>query len=85
MIVEFDKYFEKSIKKLKSQSLAQSIADVVINVEQATTLQDINALKKLVGFKNYFRIRIGDYRVGLRLVNPNTVRFIIVAHRKDNL
>ena len=83
MIVEFDRHFEKSIKKLKNQPLAQHIEESIINAEQAINLHNIHSIKKLVGFKDYYRIRIGDYRVGIKLINSNTIRFILVAHRKD--
>jgi mRNA interferase RelE/StbE len=35
------------------------------------------------GFKNYYRIRMGDYRVGIELENSTTIRIIIVEHRKN--
>jgi len=35
------------------------------------------------GFKTFYRIRIGDYRIGIELENPTTLRFIIVLHRKN--
>jgi mRNA interferase RelE/StbE len=34
------------------------------------------------GFKTFYRIRIGDYRVGIEL-KKDTVWFITIATRKD--
>jgi mRNA interferase RelE/StbE len=39
-------------------------------------------VKKLVGFKEAFRIRLGNYRVGVFLEGENVI-FARVAHRKD--
>ncbi len=35
------------------------------------------------GFKTFYRIRLGDYRVGVELEADLMVRFIIIAHRKE--
>ncbi len=40
------------------------------------------ALKKLKGFDGAYRIRIGDYRVGLFIVQE-TITFARVLHRKE--
>ncbi|HEY4721787.1 MAG TPA: type II toxin-antitoxin system RelE/ParE family toxin [Anaerolineae bacterium] len=39
-------------------------------------------IKKLQGGTNYYRIRVGDYRVGL-VVESDTVTFVRFLHRKD--
>ena len=35
------------------------------------------------GFTDFYRIRIGDYRVGIELENDNSVTFLKLKHRKD--
>jgi len=83
MNVEFDHSFEKALRKLKDTAIKARLKRVVATVELADTLADIPNLRKLTGFSSYYRIRIGDYRVGIEFVAPDTVRFITVAHRKD--
>ena len=39
-------------------------------------------LKKLKGFKTAYRIRIGDYRIGV-FIDGDIVEFARVVHRKD--
>ncbi|MDM8520930.1 type II toxin-antitoxin system RelE/ParE family toxin [Anaerolineales bacterium HSG6] len=40
--------------------------------------------KKLVGYQEYYRIRFGSYRVGLRIDSENNmVEFRRVLHRKE--
>lgn len=82
MKVEFDRSFEKSIRKLSNRTIADSVEAVIQDVESAKSIEDIRGLKKLTGHKDYYRIRKGDFRIGFRL-EGNTVRFIIVANRKD--
>ncbi len=53
--------------------------------EQSSTFQslhDIKGLSKLKGYQNYFRLRFGNYRVGLRF-EKGTLTFERVLNRKD--
>lgn len=83
MIVEFDKSFEKSIDKVKDKSILPKIETIIADLENAKSFQEIKNLKKLSGFKTYYRIRLGVYRIGLEKIAETTIRLIIVAHRKD--
>ncbi len=46
------------------------------------SMRDIRNLKKLKGYKNLFRIKIGDFRIGIFIEN-DTVEFARVVHHKD--
>jgi len=83
MIVEFDRSFPKSLEKVNDSKILKRIIKIIIEIEKAPSLKEINNCKKLTGYKNYFRIRIGDYRLGIELINQQTIRFILLAHRKD--
>ena len=83
MIIEFDKSFEKSFEKLKNKSLFPKIEKTIIEFENARSLTELSNIKKLTGYKSYYRLRIGEYRLGFEKITENTFRFIIVAHRKD--
>jgi mRNA interferase RelE/StbE len=82
MEVEFTKTFSKQIDTLLDESLKVRLAHVVQNVISANTLQDIVNLKKLKGHQAAYRIRIGDYRVGL-FFEEGVIVFAYLAHRKD--
>jgi mRNA interferase RelE/StbE len=83
MKVEFDKSFDKSLEKIRDKSLFPKIERIINNLEKAKSIADIPNLKKLSGFKDYYRIRIGDYRLGIEKINNTTLRLIIIANRKD--
>ena len=61
MNVEYSKDFEKSVKKLSGKMLG-SIRKVITEVKNAENIKEITDCKKLVGYRNVYRIRIGDYR-----------------------
>ena len=74
--------FEKDIEKIRMQSVKDDIADAIEQVEQADELPAVTNVKKLKGFKTAYRIRIGDYRIGV-FIDGDTVEFARVVHRKD--
>jgi mRNA interferase RelE/StbE len=82
MIVEFDKSFGKSIEKLKDQTVLAKIEKLILKMETATSITEITGVKKLSGHKTYYRIRIGDYRMGFEKIGEK-IRLIVIANRKD--
>ena len=82
MIVQIDKSFAKDAERIKDQRLLNRIANCIIQVVETESLDKINSVKRMKGETCYYRIRLGDYRVGLR-VDGDTVIFIRVLHRKE--
>jgi mRNA interferase RelE/StbE len=82
MKVEFKKSFLKELQKLKNKGLKNSIADCIVQVESAKNITQIKNIKKLEGYTLYYRIRVGDYRIGVKVENE-IVYFAAFEHRKD--
>jgi mRNA interferase RelE/StbE len=40
-------------------------------------------IRKMQGYGNYYRIRIGDYRIGCEIETGNRITFYRVKNRKD--
>ena len=83
MIVRFDKSFIKALDKIKDKTVLKRIESVIQKAEGAEVLEQISNTKKLIGFTVYYRIKIGDYRIGLELISSNEIRLITILHRKD--
>ena len=83
MTVEFDRSFLKSLSNIKDKSILKRIKNIILRLENSDNLKDVRNIRKLTGFKTYYRIRIGDYRLGFESIDENTIRLLIVAHRKD--
>ena len=58
------------------------IEKVILDVENATSLSQIKNLKKLKGQTKYYRIRLGDYRIGL-YIEDQIIEFTTIGNRKD--
>ena len=82
MEIKIDKSFQKDIRRIKDKYVLQRIANTVANVQRAKTLDEVKSLKKIQGTQSMYRIRIGDYRLGI-IVADSTVEFIRCLHRKD--
>ena len=59
MKVEFSKAFIKASKRLSGKML-DSLRRTIAEVKAAKDIQDITDCKKLVGYHNIYRIRLGE-------------------------
>lgn len=82
MIIIIDKSFEKDTYNIDSKSIRINVAHCIKNVQIAESIVNIKDLKKLKGFCNEYRIKVGNYRLGIR-IEKGTVKFIRCLHRKD--
>lgn len=83
MKVEFDKSFLKSLDKIQDSKILRKIEKVILNCESSTKISEIQNVRKLSGFSNYYRIKLSSYRIGFELKDKSNIRFIIITHRKD--
>ena len=82
MNVFFRKSFQKDLLKLRNSRLNELVGRLIQMVEKVQTLSDLPNLKKLKGHKTFYRIRSGEYRIGLQ-INSEGITFVTVGHRKD--
>jgi len=80
--VEFHESFLKDLKAVKDKSVLAKGRTAIEASELADTLDRLTHLKKMRGSREYFRIRIGDFRIGLKL-EGDTLVFIRFLNRKD--
>ena len=83
MRVLFTKSFAKDLRNhKKNQILLQQIQKVIEQVERAETITELTNLKQIKAEGRYYRIRIGDYRLGLAIENDQ-ITFVRVLHRRE--
>ncbi len=82
MNVEFKSSFARDLRKIKEQSVKQQVREAIAAVEAAPTLFEVPGLKKLSAGEHYYRLRIGDYRIGLAF-ESETVVFVRCLPRRD--
>ena len=82
MKTAFRKSFTRDLKKLKDNDMLERVQRVIEEVEAATNLQEIGNLKKMSGTTDFYRIRIGDYRIGPAM-EGDTIEFVRCLARRD--
>lgn len=82
MKVEFLKKFSKDLDAVKSKSVKQSVIRLIELMETVNVPDKIPNTKKLKGYRNAYRTRIGDYRLGFFFEN-STFLLARFLHRKD--
>jgi mRNA interferase RelE/StbE len=80
--VGFRQSFLKDLEGVSDKRLRRRVKVAIEEVEKAEALQQINGLKKLKGGENFYRLRIGDFRVGMAL-EAGRVIFVRLTNRKD--
>ena len=82
MNVQFRASFSKDLRSIKNKNLLDRIRETIEYIEKAQKLPDIANLKKLKGRSIYYRIIVGEYRIGLTIEN-DTVAFVRCLNRKE--
>jgi mRNA interferase RelE/StbE len=82
VLTRFKESFAKDLRRLREQALLRRIRDAIEVVERAGSLAEVAQIKKLSGAGSYYRIRVGEYRIGL-IVEGEAVVFVRVLHRRE--
>lgn len=81
MKIEFRHSFVKDLKKIDAP-VKKQVKELIEQAEKASNLASLENVKRLKGADHYYRIRIGDYRVGIILQGKMLI-FVRFLHRKD--
>jgi len=82
MQVDFTKHFARQLDRTRDEALRDKLRKTVRTVMEAGAVGDISGVKKLKGHPSAYRIRIGDYRIGL-FIEDGKALFAAFEHRKD--
>ncbi len=80
----YEKSFGRDLKKIKDKRLLKQVQKIIAQVESATSLQDLQNVKKLEleGYQTYYRIRVGEHRIGIEVLEGQVI-FVCFLNRKD--
>lgn len=82
MKLSFEASFAKDLKNIRDKPLLKRIEQIIVEVKAAIVLSEIKHLSKMRGHTSFYRIRLGDYRIGIEVVEDEII-FVRVLHRKD--
>ncbi len=83
MKIRYTKRFSKDLDDiLHDVKLKKRLLDVLERLHQIESLAEINDVRKIQGYEEYYRIRLGDYRLGLK-ITKSWIEMLRFLHRKD--
>lgn len=83
MRLRYTKSFEKDIEALRRHAdIRKRLAAIIQNLKTVSSLRELHGVRKIDGYENYYRLRIGDYRLGIKLTG-DTLELIRFLHRKE--
>lgn len=82
MKVRFSITFAKDLEGILDRKLLTRVDSLIEKTKAADRIADIPAVKRLSRRRGYYRVRVGDYRLGFQL-EGNDVIFLRCLHRKD--
>ena len=83
MKVLYRKLFLKDLEKLRKQPIYEEIIELAFTVlPEAKQLRDVSGVKAMRIHPKRYRIRIGNYRIGVE-VEGETVEVMRVLHRGE--
>lgn len=82
MRTAFKRSFVRDLKSIKSRRILRAVAELIEIVEKAENLRAIPDLKKLKVKGGFYRVRLGEHRVGLT-VAKGCITFVRCLDRKE--
>lgn len=82
MKVEFRESFLKDLRTVKDKKLLTRLRETIESLEAAPNLFEIQNIKKLRGGKDFYRIRLGEYRLGF-VIEGESLVLVRFLNRRD--
>jgi len=83
MIVIFEDSFENGLSKIKDPALAKRVVNAIEKFKSTNTLRDISGIKAMQGYTGFYRLRMGDYRIGFSLEADGSIILLKFGHRGE--
>ena len=82
MKVEPNRGFTRDLRKIRSSVLRQRVLRKIEELEAASAITEVRGVIKMTGEGPYYRIRIGEYRLGLA-VEEDVATLLRFLHRSE--
>ena len=82
MKLEYSKRFLKELSKIPLPTRSKIELFVFEELPELTSIFESGKIEQMKGFPSHFKVRFGDYRLGLKL-DDDIIVFERALHRKD--
>ncbi len=81
MKVHYRKKFLKQLSKIPSNSRSKIEEFVFKELPLSSSTSESGKLERLTGYKNFYKVRFGDYRLGVESINKDGWKY---SHTNGN-
>jgi len=74
--------FLRDVKKLPNARIRRDVERAILEIESAPELSKVSSIKRLSGHSNYFRLRLGEWRIGIKM-HDGEIMFVRCLHRRE--
>jgi mRNA interferase RelE/StbE len=79
----YAKKFSKDVDAIRKEAkIKKALLKVIEKIRESGSLAEVREVRKIEGYQKYYRIKLGDYRLGIK-VTKNRIELIRFLHRKD--
>ena len=79
----YAKRFSKDINAIQNDAeIKKNLLELIDKIKRIESLAELNGVRKMEGYPKYYRIKIGEYRLGVKL-ETTELKLIRFLHRKD--
>ncbi|MDI6802140.1 MAG: type II toxin-antitoxin system RelE/ParE family toxin [Thermodesulfovibrionales bacterium] len=82
MKFRIEKTFAKDVDNIRDRNALSKLQDFIALLENAESIHSMPHIKKIEGYDSFYRIKIGNYRLGMD-VSSKEVVLLRFLHRKD--
>jgi mRNA interferase RelE/StbE len=78
-----DKSFDRDMDRIKDERVLRRLRTLISTIQGVDALREIPHIKKIEGYETYYRIKMGDYRLGMEAISGREVVLLRFLDRKD--
>ena len=82
MEIRYGAGFNRDLARIRNPDLSRRIERIIEDLKAASTITEARGVRRMTGAERYYRIRIGDYRLGVS-AEGDVVTLLRFAHRSE--
>ena len=82
MEIRYRTSFGRDLRRERHSDLRRGVERVVDLLQRAPSVANVPGLVSMQGYANHYRVRVGDYRLGI-IVDGDTAILVRFLHRRD--
>ena len=82
MEIRYHRRFDRDLGRIRDRALSRSVEQVIEELTAAFNITEVRNVAKMVGWERHYRIRVGDYRLGVEM-DGDTAVLARFGHRRD--